>query len=138
MTSVRNLFCPTAWWKFALALFVSAVAVSCDAQAHNNPGEPAMQCVRTQGADGKVIFSNICDQKIFIIYCGDLKYSKQRCGNGPNGGFYTHSRNLEPGQSYDEAIDGQYSFAACVGGISFGNDGEYTDEPNGNFTCLRR
>jgi hypothetical protein len=123
--------------KFATTMLL--LALSFGAHAARNPGESAQECVDvTKGAAGKVSFTNTCGEKIFVIWCGDLKYSKQRCGNGPKGGFYTHSANLAPGQSNDVAFDGRFSYAACKGGISFGNDGEYLDTPSGGIQCLKR
>ena len=123
--------------KFATMILL--LALSFGAHAARNPGESAQECVDvSKGAAGKVTFSNSCGEKIFVIYCGDLKYSKQRCGNGPKGGFYTHSANLAPGQTNDAVFDGRFSYAACKGGISFGNDGEYIDNPSGGIQCLRR
>ena len=101
-----------------------------------NPGKSADRCVTASG----VTITNNCSEQVFILWCGDLKYSNQRCGDGPKGGFYTHSDNLRPGQSKELAIkpNGGYNYASCYGGISFGNDGEYRDYPNGNYDCLPR
>jgi hypothetical protein len=122
--------------KLATMTLLLALGVSAHAR---NPGESAQQCVDvTKGKAGKVTFRNTCGEKIFIVWCGDLKYSKQRCGNGPKGGFYTHSNNFAPGQSSDVVFDGRFSYAACKGGISFGNDGEYIDSPGGGIQCLKR
>ena len=109
------------------------------AVAHGAAPRGAQECVDVnKGAGGRITFTNTCDEKIFIVWCGDLKYSKQRCGNGPKGGFYTHSNNFAPGQSHDAVFDGRFSYGACKGGISFGNDGEYIDNPSGGIQCLKR
>ncbi len=101
-----------------------------------NPGIIADKCVNVRG--GTV--TNNCSDQVFVIWCGDLQYSNQRCGDGPKGGYFTHSDNLRPGQSKDLAVksNGRFSYGACYGTISFGNSGEYRDYPNGNYDCLPR
>lgn len=99
-----------------------------------NPGRSASACVRANGST----VTNNCSEKVFVIWCGDLKYSKKKCGDGPNGGFYTHSENLQPGQSKTLEIipGGTFKYASCIGSISFGNEGAYTDTSNGSYHCL--
>lgn len=123
--------------KRMLAAAVILLGVSVSAHARN-PGENAMRCVDVNEIGGRVTFTNTCNKQIFVIWCGELKYSKKRCGDGPKGGFYTHSTNLKPGDDNEVAVDGQYRYAACVGGISFGNSGEYEDDSRGRFRCLPR
>jgi hypothetical protein len=119
-------------------LAVLLLAVGLNAQARN-PGESAQSCVNAEsGGGGKVTFTNNCSEKVFVIWCGDLKYTKKRCGDGPKGGFYTHSNNIGPGDDVTTHVNGQYRYAACKGSISFGNDGEYEDNANGGFRCLKR
>jgi hypothetical protein len=120
-----------------LAAIIIFMAISFNAHA-KNPGESAVSCVDARSGDGKVTFRNTCNEQIFVIWCGDLKYTKKRCGDGPKGGFYTHSDNIGAGEEKEVAVDGNYRFAACKGGISFGNDGTYIDNPNGGFKCLKR
>lgn len=111
-----------------------------------NPGESAMDCLEVKGSSDKVTFRNHCGGRIFVIWCGELKYSKKRCGDGPkkagNGvataGFYTHSFNMDAATEREETIAGEYRYAACKGGISFGNDGEYRDDADGSFVCQKR
>ena len=112
------------------------LAISCAAQA-NNPGQSASSCVTAQ-ADGKghVTFSNRCGEKIFVMWCGDLTHSKQRCGDAPDGGFYTHTDNVPAGQSRTTAVRGRFNYAACKGSVGFGKKGFWTDEPNGSYRCL--
>lgn len=121
--------------KFILAIFLMALGIGAQAK---NPGESAQHCVDASAANGKVTFTNTCSEKIFIIWCGDLTHSKKRCGDGPKGGFYTQSANIAPGENHSTAISGRYQYAACKGGISFGNDGEYQDTPSGGVRCLKR
>ncbi|MDW5442606.1 hypothetical protein [Polaromonas sp. SM01] len=101
-----------------------------------NPGKDAAGCV----SDNNGILTNNCGAKIFILYCGDLMYSKKTCGSGSKGQFFTHSNNLDSGakETIRQKSGGQYRWAACFGGISFGNDGEYVDTPQGGYTCLER
>lgn len=110
--------------------------------AADNRGQSAMDCVAVSaGAEQpqgvEVVFTNNCDEQIFMIWCGDLQFSEDKCGDGPDGHYYTHSDNIEPGMSNEIRLKsgGSYQFASCYGGISFGNSGEYTDEPDGSFTC---
>ena len=116
---------------------VLLLAISFNAQA-KNPGESAQRCVDASSSNGKVTFTNNCGEKVFVIWCGDLTYSKKRCGDGPKGGFYTQSSNIDDGESKTTEIKGQYSYAACKGSISFGNDGEYEDNARGGYRCLPR
>lgn len=104
--------------------------------AYANPGQDAKDCLTVSNGEEKVIFHNACDEKIFVLWCGNLKYSNQRCGDGPDGGFYTHSNNLAPGQDYDIDVVGEYNYASCRGGIDFGNS-KYKDFPDGSYQCLQ-
>ncbi len=124
--------------RLKLFLAVLLLALSVNAQARN-PGESAQRCVSASSdSKGKVTFENNCGEKVFVLWCGDLKYSKQRCGDGPKGGFYTHSNNIPAGGEVTTVVNGRYRYAACKGGISFGNDGEYDDNPDGSYRCLKR
>lgn len=134
--------------RAGIALAFCATVVSFDAHA-KNPGQPASDCVVVGrgGTDNSTVkFSNRCGEKIFVIWCGQLKHTNKQCGEGPkdagkagkSAGFYTHSANIEPGGSTTMQAKGQFRYAACKGGISFGNDGEYTDDASGGFRCLKR
>ncbi|MRW93548.1 hypothetical protein GJ699_26505 [Duganella sp. FT80W] len=102
-----------------------------------NPGKDAQQCVSVESKRGEISLTNNCSEQIFILWCGDMKYSKERCGDGPNGSYYAFSNNLGPGRSSELRIraGGNYSWAACYGGISFGKEG-YEDYPDGSYKCL--
>ena len=65
-----------------------------------------------------------------------LEVFEERCGDGPSGNsFYTQSDNVKPGEkTYARGI-GEYKFAACEGGISFGKD-EIIDRSDGSFSCV--
>lgn len=112
------------------------VLMIANVQAGGNPGESAMNCVGTSTEGDKLIFKNRCGKDIFVVWCGELKYSKKRCGDGPKNHFFTKSANIKP---YGEAtawIDGRYEYAACVGGIGFGSKGIIADAgDNGRFRC---
>jgi hypothetical protein len=109
-------------------------------RVYRNPGEDARACVTAQSTPNSVTLTNNCGVDIFALTCGDLKYTKKRCGAGPKGGFFTQSNNIKPGESDSTDIEenGSIRWAACKGSISFGNDGEYKDSPNGSYTCLKR
>lgn len=101
-----------------------------------NTGKNAMQCVSVTQNKDDVEFHNTCDKQIFVVWCGDLKYAKEKCGDGPKGNsYYTHSNNIMPGKSVSTSVAGQYRYAACEGGIAFGKD-EIQDRPDGSFTCI--
>lgn len=108
------------------------------ARAHTgNPGEDAQGCVEAHVSGDQLTFSNKCGEKVFVIWCGALKYTKKRCGDGPSGGFYTQSDNLAVGAEKTTTIAGEFSYGACKGGIGFGSD-EFSDSPNGSYKCLKR
>lgn len=104
--------------------------------AHANPGQDAKDCLSTTNGNEKVVFHNACDERIFVLWCGALKYSNKGCGDGPDGGFYTHSNNIDPGQDYEIDVTGEYNYASCRGGIDFGNS-KYKDFPDGSYQCLQ-
>lgn len=128
--------------KVVLVLFLLLGSFSGQALAENR-GASAMDClIVSDGAEQpngvEVVFTNQCDEQIFMLWCGELQFSEDRCGDGPNAGFYTHSDNIKPGTSNEIRIKAgsNYQYAACYGGISFGNSGEYTDNSDGSFVCL--
>lgn len=87
------------------------------------------------------VFTNNCDRAVFVIYCGDSLYGEGECGQGPNQGYFVFSGNIEPGNSYESVAireGGNIVYGACFGGISFGNDGEFIDHPDGTYECLDR
>lgn len=128
--------------KVVLVLFLLLGGFSGQTLAENR-GESAMDClIVSDGAEQpsgvEIVFTNQCDEQIFMLWCGELQFSERRCGDGPNGGFYTQSDNLQANASNEIRIKAgtSYHYAACYGGISFGNSGEYTDNPDGGFVCL--
>lgn len=112
--------------------------ISFNAYAARNPGQSAQNCVDASVSGSRLTFTNNCSAHVFVIYCGGLTYSKETCGSRGAGKFYTHSMNLNVGENHDVSIKGQYQWAACIGRISFGNDGEYKDFPDGSYQCLVR
>ncbi|WP_157050393.1 hypothetical protein [Herbaspirillum rhizosphaerae] len=101
-----------------------------------NTGREAMRCVSVSREKEDLGFTNTCNIQIFVVWCGDLKYSKKQCGDGPAGNsFYTHSVNVGPGDKQYARGIGDYHYAACEGGIAFGKD-EIQDRPDGTFTCV--
>lgn len=107
-------------------------------QSKKLPGESAQSCVNARTNGDTLTFTNNCSEHVFVLWCGDLKYTKKKCGDGPSGGYYTQSENIPPGKESTTTINGQYHYAACKGGISFGNDGNYKDHSDGTITCLKR
>lgn len=106
-----------------------------------------MECITTAPGEEQpngveVVLTNNCSEQVFILWCGDLEFDRKGCGDGPSNegssGFYTHSTNLAAGQSNGIRLKhgGSYNYAACFGGIGFGNDGHYSDDPDGTFRCL--
>lgn len=95
-----------------------------------------MRCVSVSREKEDLAFTNTCGVQIFVVWCGNLKYSKQQCGDGPAGNsFYTHSVNVGPGDKQYARGVGDYHYAACEGGIGFGKD-EIQDRPDGTYTCV--
>ena len=79
--------------KVVLVLFLLLGSFSEQALAENR-GESAMDClIVSDGAEQpsgvEIVFTNQCDEQIFMLWCGELQFSDRRCGDGPNGGFYT-------------------------------------------------
>ena len=68
----------------ALGLLAAALAPFA-ASAQPRPGPDAQACVRASTAGEDLTFHNQCGQMVFVVWCGDLRYSKQRCGEGPRG-----------------------------------------------------
>ncbi len=118
-------------------LIAVVISLGTIASAHaRNPGTDATQCVQVSEKNGHVTFTNTCNRQIFVIWCGNQAYTKKRCGDGPKGGYFTHSANLKPGADNQVLFRGQYRYGACVGSISFGNDGKFEDDARGRFRCL--
>ena len=67
-------------------LAVLLLTISFNAQA-KNPGESAQHCVDASSSNGKITFTNNCDEKVFVIWCGDLTYTKNDVGMGQRVGF---------------------------------------------------
>jgi hypothetical protein len=125
--------------KLAPAAFCMLAAIVCpDVSAAGNPGRSAMECVDARRDAGDIVFHNHCGHPIFVVWCGEQKYTKKRCGDGPAGNsFYTHSTNIGPGDKQYARGIGTFRYAACEGSIAFGKDG-IRDEPDGSFTCTLR
>lgn len=122
--------------KFIYAISIALAGIlAFGNSAEANPGESASYCVDFSSGDNSVIASNQCGQKVFIIYCGDLSYSNLRCGDGPDGGYFTHSHILQAGDTFAINVDGNISYGSCLGGISFGNE-KFSDDSSGSYRCL--
>ncbi len=122
--------------RFMVAAALLAAFAGMPVHAAGNPGRSAMDCVSATRDKQDVKFSNSCSHKVFVVWCGELKYSKSRCGDGPKGNsFYTHSSNIAPGESTYARGIGEYRYAACEGGIAFGKS-EIQDRPDGSFACI--
>jgi len=110
-----------------------------NSSSSSSGGRDASGCVTTRNVSGTGQITNNCGEKVFYLYCGDLKFSSLRCGGRPGGGYYTHSNNLAPGQTNTFTLNpgGIFYVATCYGNIGFGNDGHYQDFPNGSYRCLK-
>jgi hypothetical protein len=106
-------------------------------------GASAANCVAVSRAAGsdRATLTNNCGRNIFLIYCGELKYSSARCGRDSN--YFTHSYNMKPGEisQTKELVltspTANFLFGACYGQISFGNDGDFKAWANGSYACLK-
>lgn len=122
--------------KKKLILMSAVTLLVCSSSAFANPGRPATVCLERSRSGDSVKFENTCGEKIFVMYCGDLKHSNQNCGDGPNGGYYTHTQNIAPYSSVTVQTKGKIYSGSCYGGVSFGKD-EFSDSPNGDFICKK-
>lgn len=109
-----------------------------------NPGRSAMLCVTSSikvGTDfDKVTFTNHCGKRVFVVYCGELKWSKKECKDGGNDTYYTHSVNIDEGKSSSADVrkGGVYQFASCYGRIGFGTKGiKHSALGFGTFKCMK-
>ena len=99
-----------------------------------------MDCLSISMSGNNVAFRSIaikngCSYKIFIAWCGALKYTSKKCGDGDNGEYYTHSANIDAYNTYELTIAGPYQYAACRGSIGPSEEG-FEDYPDGAFTCI--
>lgn len=101
----------------------------------------ALKCISTssdtRGSYDTITFKNNCSEKVFVIWCGDLQYSSSTCGSQKN--YFTHSVNLPtPGYTANTYLkkNGRFRYAACYGGIGFGNDKDFIGYSDGSFVCL--
>jgi hypothetical protein len=100
----------------------------------------AQNCVAMTQEPGKVILRNNCGTQIFVIYCGELKYSSSRCGRNAN--YFTHSVIMVPGTSsqikeINVLPNGTIRYGACYGGMAWQNDGDYKAWADGSYACLK-
>ncbi len=121
---------------YAVSLVLAGMLAFGTSAYAGNPGQSANNCTRAESSGGTISFINECGEIVFVIWCGDLQYTRKRCGDGPGGGYYTHSRNIGAGGSYSvNGVEGNLSWGSCLGGISFGHD-KYTDTSSGSYECL--
>lgn len=101
-----------------------------------NTGRDAMRCLTITRDKEDLYFENTCSQPIFVVWCGDMKNTKRKCGDGPAGNnFYTESMNVPVGRRMKTYGVGSYKYAACEGSIGFRKK-EIQDRPDGTFTCI--
>ena len=123
--------------KFKLLLTFILTLGSLSAYA-GNPGKSAMNCIEVSNSSDDVIFKNTCNYKVFLVWCGDLTYTRKRCGDGPRDSFYTQSDNLGPYDTKKTSVKGSYKYAACKGSIGFGSKGiEHPNSDRGRFRCVK-
>jgi len=119
-----------------------SLALAVPAQA--NPGARADDCVSTtresRSFGDQWRFTNTCNDRVFVLYCGDLAGGRGVCEGSRGSVYYTHSFNLRPGMTHTVGTrgSGRLRWAACAGVIGFGNDGHFRDFDDGRLTCLRR
>ncbi|PWK62150.1 hypothetical protein [Roseicyclus mahoneyensis] len=124
-----------------LAALMMAVIAS---PAAANPGRAAGDCVRanrvTSAYSDRMEFTNVCNVSVFVIYCGDTANPGPFCQGSRNSNYYSHSLILRAGATASAALQrgGRIMWGACEGTIGFGNDGNFTDSPDGRYTCLAR
>lgn len=109
-------------------------------------GESAMGCLnattKKSPFDEKLVevaISNRCGEPVFVLWCSDgLAYSRERCGQGPRSGYFTHHATIEVGGSktFEIGPNASYSYNGCKGTMSFGNQGEFRDSGTGQIECL--
>lgn len=121
---------------FILLFVLAGMSLSTTVVAAGNPGKLGKQCVGLSESPSQTSFTNTCNDPLFIIYCGDLKHSALACNQGPEGGYFTHSRNIEPGDTFPvDLFNGGFVYwGACMGNIGFGTEA-YTDNGNGIYSC---
>ncbi len=134
--------------SIAIALCVVGISFSSYAK---NPGKKAMDCVssklnkdfqKTKKHDVWVL-SNTCSYGIFVIFCGEMKYSDSKCGTHNRvkkdspAHFYTFSKNLKPGANLKAYVNvrAQFKFGACKGQISRSPEADWSDNSQGSFSC---
>jgi hypothetical protein len=121
-------------YVYILGLLLTFFAPAASA-ATGNPGRDAKECVTAARGKDDVVFANRCSHKIFVVWYGEMKYTKKKCGDGPQGNsFYTQSDNIEPGKSIRAAAIREFRWAACEGSIGFGKAG-IKDSPDGTYEC---
>ncbi|GAA0831181.1 MULTISPECIES: hypothetical protein [Marinomonas] len=129
-------------YSLLMCMAVGALFASVNAQAAN-PGQSAERCLDVSTNSNRshnLIFKNRCSYQIFVVWCGDLKYSKKECGDGPRNTYYTQSANI---RAYGEKATtlksrGTYEYASCKGKIGFDSKGiEHSAYNNGRYRCTR-
>ena len=109
-------------------------------------GESAMGCLNVTSKKSpfderlvEVAINNRCGERVFVVWCSDgLAYSRERCGQGPRSGYFTHHATIEAGGSktFEIGPNASYSYNGCKGEMSFGNQGEFRDSGTGQIECL--
>lgn len=130
--------------KFIVVLNIlfSFFLISTDVQA-GNPGRSAMNCISASTNSeeyNNLVFNNQCGYKVFVVWCGDLKWSKKKCGDGPKSSYFTKSVNIDAYGKQTTTLNkgGTYQYAACEGTIGFGSHGiEHPASDGGSFRCTR-
>jgi hypothetical protein len=133
--------------SFAVASAVAllgGVATGVATPAKANSGESRSSCIQanrvSHGYSDSMKFTNVCGTPVFIIYCGETLSGGPSCQGGRNSNYFTHSLNVRPGMTASAALrkGGDIRWGACDGTIGFGNDGYFTDSPDGRYGCLPR
>lgn len=125
-----------------ISVAISFLLASMNVQA-GNPGESASRCIdasTNSRSSNNLIFKNRCGYQVFVVWCGDLKYSKKDCRDGPNNSYYTQSANIKAYGEKTTTLErgGSYHYASCKGKIGFGSKGiEHSASNNGRYRCTR-
>lgn len=126
----------------AMSVAFCALLTSLNALA-SNPGQSAERCLdasTNSKSSHNLIFKNRCGYQIFVVWCGDLKYSKKECGDGPGNTYYTQSANIKGYGEKEATLErgGSYEYASCKGKIGFGSKGiVHSANDNGRYRCTR-
>lgn len=130
-----------AAFAVALPVWAAGSAPSLSAsQGYDTSDCVAIDRSRSNSGWDQIDFRNVCNAQIFVIYCGELQFNQNVCDGSRRSSYYSHSINLRAGQRHtvDVQSGGWLRWGACGGSIGFENDGHFTDDDRGYYSCLAR